>query len=359
MLLIFGIILAVILIGTGGFFAFITHQINQIPKMTFKDMLSYTTKNNDKALITVGIIQNGEARYTLYGKDGAILPQTEHIYEIGSISKTFTASLLFKAIDEGKIRLDDTIDKYLDLPAKDYYPPIKRLITHTSGYKKHYLEKPMVSNFFAGKNSFYRVPTEMLIERIGKIDLKDRDYKFVYSNFGISVVGAVLSKVYETDYATLINEYVQRDLDLNQTRIANGPGDLNDYWTWAENDAYMPAGALLSTIGDMMKYAQNHMQRLPSYLSDTHRILAEINATPANYMKMNIHMDSIGAAWVMDATNSIVWHNGGTSNFNTYLGFDVDKQIAVVVLSNLSPDYRIPATVMGIKLLTHMQTEKQ
>ena len=85
---------------------------------------------------------------------GIVLPQEEHIYEIGSITKTFTSSLLSKAISEGKVSLDDSIDTYLDLQKKDYYPTIQRLVTHTSGYKGYYLEKPMVSNFLHKENDF-------------------------------------------------------------------------------------------------------------------------------------------------------------------------------------------------------------
>ena len=351
------IIIAVIAVGIGGFFAFTSYQINQIPKMTFEDMLTYTTKNNENAIIAVGIIQNGEASYTLYGENGTTLSQTEHVYEIGSLTKTFTVSLLFKATSEGKVNLDDNIDQYLDLPEKDYYPTIRRLITHTSGYKGYYFETQMISNFFHGRSDFYGISKEQMIERIGKIDLEDRDYDFNYSNFGIAVVGAVLSEIYEEDYATIINDYITEELGLNNTKISDGSGDLGNYWDWSKNDAYMPAGALTSTIEDMLKYAQLQMNEMPEYLSDTHEVLAEVNATSGSNAKMNIHMDSIGAAWIIDTGNNIIWHNGGTDDYNCYLGFDLNKQIAVVVLSNLSPNYRIPATVMGVELLTDLQKE--
>jgi CubicO group peptidase (beta-lactamase class C family) len=338
-----------------AFFAFIAYQVNQIPKMTFEDTLTYTTKNNEKAVIAVGIIQNRESSYMIYGKDGVVLPPAEHVFEIGSITKTFTASLLFKAIDEGKMDLDDSIDKYLDLPEKDYYPTIKRLITHTSGYKSHYFETQMVSNFFHGRNDFYGISRTQLIDRIGKVDLKNRDYGFRYSNFGIAVVGAILSEVYGEGCASLLNEYIAAELGLNDTKVSDSSGDLGHYWDWEENDAYMPAGALSSTIEDMLIYAQRQMDEMPEYLSGTHKTLANINATSRSNAKMNIHMDSAGAAWLMDASNHITWHNGGTGNYNSYLGFDLDNQVAVVVLANLSPNYRIPATVMGVKLLTELQ----
>ena len=66
-------------------------------------------------------------------------------------------------------------------------------------------------------------------------------------------------------------------------------------------------------------------------------------------------MNGIGMAWIVDNQNDIVWHNGGTSYYNSYLGFDTKTGVAVVVLSNLAPSYRIPATVLGVKLLNEMR----
>jgi CubicO group peptidase (beta-lactamase class C family) len=70
---------------------------------------------------------------------------------------------------------------------------------------------------------------------------------------------------------------------------------------------------------------------------------------------MGINMDEIGAGWIIDRENDIIWHNGGTGDYNSYIGFDKENQIGVVILSNLPPNYRIPATIMGIKMLTSLQ----
>jgi CubicO group peptidase (beta-lactamase class C family) len=60
-------------------------------------------------------------------------------------------------------------------------------------------------------------------------------------------------------------------------------------------------------------------------------------------------------AWIIDNESNIIWHNGGTDDYNSYLGFDPESGTAVVVLSNLSPDYRIPATVLGVKALNEVR----
>lgn len=352
------VILILFLITAIGFcvlYFYGLYKMNQLSEMTFQEMLAYTTKDNQEAVITVGVIKNGEMSFEVYGENGIVLPQEEHIYEIGSITKTFTSSLLCKAIREGKVSLDDSIDTYLDLKEKDYYPTIRRLVTHTSGYKGYYFEKPMVSNFLHRENDFNGISKEMLLERLEKIKLVDTDYTFRYSNFGIATIGVVLEHIYYKDFTMLMNDYVSDDVGLTTTRILNGSGDLNNYWKWSESDAYLPAGAILSNITDMMQYAQKQMSEKPDYLSIAHERIAEVNASTVTNKKMGIQIDSVGIGWMIDREHNIIWHNGGTGNFNSYIGFDKENKIGVVILSNLPPSYKIPATVMGIEILTSLQ----
>ena len=77
-------------------------------------------------------------------------------YEIGSATKTFTAMLISRAVEEGKINLDDNISNYLELENR-YYPTIKRIITHTSGFKPYYLSFQKIKNYFSGGNDFYNI----------------------------------------------------------------------------------------------------------------------------------------------------------------------------------------------------------
>jgi CubicO group peptidase (beta-lactamase class C family) len=345
----------VIVLGLGSYYIYGQHQINQLQTMTFEQMLGYTTKNNSDAIITVGMIQNGEMTYKVYGENGKTLPHEEHLYEIGSITKTFTASLLCKSVSEERVSFDDSIDEYLMLDEQDDYPTIRKLVTHTAGYKEFYFESPMVSNFFGGQNSFKGISDKMLIKRIEKVKLDAADYPFSYSNFGYAALGAVLEGIYDKDYTLLMNEYILDELKLENTRISDGSGDLEGYWQWQKSDAYIPAGALISDITDMIQYTKLHMAGDVDYLNIAHEALAEVNSSSESYEKMGIYINAVGAGWMIDNENGIVWHNGATSNFNSYIGFDKETQTEVVILSNLPPDYRIPATVMGVELLNSLQ----
>ncbi|MCK9223308.1 MAG: serine hydrolase [Limnochordia bacterium] len=86
-------------------------------------------------------------------------------------------------------------------------------------------------------------------------------------------------------------------------------------------------------------------------------MIADVNATTKSLQAMGIRMDAVGIGWMIDEKNGLIWHNGGTSVFNSYLAFDKRRRIGVVILSNLPPGYRIPATVMGSKLIRVLQEE--
>ena len=135
-------------------------------------------------------------------------------------------NLVNKAIKEEKVNIDCTIDNYLALPEGNEYPTIKELLTHTSGYEGYYLESPIVSNFFKGRNDFYGITKEMVLSKAGNLSMDKAGYDFVYSNYGYAVLGLVLETVYETEYTSLLNDFAQNELGLTATQISDKSGDL-------------------------------------------------------------------------------------------------------------------------------------
>lgn len=328
-------------------------QMAKVPELTFREALEYTTQGKKDAVITVGIIKDGQASWTVYGENGQELPGQLHTYEIGSLTKTFTAALINKAIREGKADLNATVDAYLPMPEGKHYPTIMELLTHTSGYKGYYFEIPMMGNFFRGRNSFCGVSREMVLNKAKDLDMNRDHYGFKYSNYGYAVLGLVLESIYGADYTTLVNDFLHSDLGLSATKISDQSGNLGNLWTWEANDGYLSAGALTSDIADMLTYTQMQLDE-DSPFAECHESLKTINASKDSYLMMGIHMDEIGMAWIIDNENGFIWHNGGTGHYNSYLGFCPKTNTAVVVLSNLSPNDRIPATVLGIKRLQEL-----
>lgn len=348
------IVLGVLVFAFCGFLLITNYRLGKIPAMTFQDTLEYVTKKDSKTIITVGIIKNGEVSYKVYGENAKELPAELYVYEIGSLTKTFTAALINKAVKEGKINIDDSIAKYLSLPSNKKYPTIKELLTHTSGYKSHYFERSMIKNFFKGRNDFYGVSKDSVLKKVCKISLKQDDYKFNYSNFGFAVLGLVIENVYNCDYVTLLNDFAQKELGLSSTKISDKSGNLGNYWDWDKNDAHLPAGAITSNIEDMLLYAKMQLEE-KSLFDDCHKSLKKVDGSNKMSKSIGINIDEIGMSWIIDTENNLVWHNGGTGHYNSYLGFNKKTGNGVVVLANYPPSMsKIPATVIGIKLLKEL-----
>ncbi len=351
-----GIIL-IFIVGLIGFVVYISIQMNKLRGMTFEESFAYTLKDNKNAVVTIGIYKNGESSYEVYGKDGQKLEKEPHVYEIGSLTKTMTAALIARAINEGRISLKARIDEYLDLPKDRIYPTIHQLLTHTSGYKSYYYELPMMGNFFMGRNSFFGIKDSMVLYKLSSKKVSGKKERFEYSNFGYTVLGLVLESVYSKEYTDLLNNYLNKDLGLAGTQVSEGKGDLKNYWNWQVGDAYIPAGGVISNIEDMLSYLKMQINEVGEF-SQCHKVLEKIDTVNAQHQKMGIHTDEIGMAWILDTYNGFVWHNGGTGGFQSYLAFHPQSKTGIVILSNLSPKVRIPATVYGVKLLQELVSSK-
>lgn len=148
-----------------------------------------------------------------------------------------------------------------------------------------------------------------------------------------------------------MNNYISSELGLSNTKVAAQSGNLSKYWKWDNDDGYIPAGSIISNIKDMASYLNMYMSGAQDYNEMTCAKIKEINANNAVYEKMNIRMDSVGMTWMIDEQNNIIWHNGATSDYNSYIGFSKDKNKGVVILSNLTANDKISMTVIGAKLL--------
>lgn len=356
---------AVILSAAGGVrYGMKTHaerkQMIRADAMSFEELRKEALDGKEDARVTVGVIKDGQMTYEVYGSGGEALEQTEYVYEIGSITKTMTAALIARAAEEEKLLLTDTIDKYLELPAGKVYPTIESLLTHTSGLDEEYFEWSMLPYLIhPEKNPFRGLTGETILEEYQSTKLKEgKEYEFNYSNYGFALLGLVIEEVYGTDYTSLLNEYLKEDLGLQDTHVSVGDADFEGNWVWETDDAYIPAGAVVSDITDMLLYAEEQLGE-NSTLNMCHQTLKTIQASNKWDRMRGICVDEIGMSWMIDTENGIIWHNGGTGKHTSYLGFCPEKHTAVVVLSNLSLEEEIQTTTIGFKKLMEVSYEKE
>ena len=308
------------------------------------NVLKKMCKGKTHIRLTVGTLINGEKKIKVFGENGE-LPNENYTYEIGSITKTFTTSLLAKSISEGKMSLDDPLSKYIDGLGEGYYPTLARLATHTSGYG--YLPatawegiKMLILPPLSGSRNGGILPDCLQIDetRMKALVLsnkkEDKAYKWAYSNFGMGLLGYVLGKAWGKGYHETMNDFLMQDLEMPNSYTSSKSGKLlsgfnkknQDVGNWnMEKTMMASAGDIRSTAEDMLTYAHKHMNDILPYLAMTHKKRTTVSKGGAG----------CGLGWVLfGEADEIIAHNGGTGAFDSLLMIDKNKKTAYVVLSN-------------------------
>jgi len=294
--------------------------------------------------IVVGVYHQGRRFFAGYGKtdlEGGRLPDEKTIFEIGSLTKVFTTLALARAVTDQGLRLAT--------PVKDLLPPAAKvprfgtreitlldLATHYSGLPRipenfrpadpmdpyqDYTRRELYA-FLAG----YRLP-------------RTPGAAYEYSNLGAGLLGHALSLKSGKSYEQLILTGICRPLGLTDTsfvvphrdlpRFAPGYGpDLNRVPHW-QFDVLAPAGALRSTAADLLKFAVANMKASGAW----GRAMTQTQ-TPRFPTSMPEMRTGLGWLVIPKGQYNIVWHNGGTYGFSSFLAFSREKGTAVVVLRN-------------------------
>ena len=168
------------------------------------NLIRKTSKGKKFLKLNIGVMIGSQTIMKTFGENGEV-EYENNVYEIGSITKTFTASLLAKYVYENKVQMNDSISKFIhELDSDRYYPSLKRLCTHTSGYTEYqirgwYSIKFLVDTLFKRYKMIRENPLFMdfntMLKDIQKNQMKNKDYKGNYSNFGMGVLGFVLGTV--------------------------------------------------------------------------------------------------------------------------------------------------------------------
>ena len=293
--------------------------------------------------VSIGILVNGKTYYYGYGetaKGNSQLPNEHSIYEIGSISKTFTATLLADAVEKGKVKLDDPVSKYFpdsipDLEYQGQPVTLKTLSNHSSGIPR------MPKNFHPSDNTNpYKDYSDQDLFSFYKTFKLDRKpgAQYEYSNLAAATLGVILEKIYKKPYQDLVVEIICDPLGMNETRefirkndsirFVKGyteEGKYNSPWDF---DAMAPAGAIRSTVSDMLLYANAQLGKGPAALEK------DIRLTHEKTFSNGAVNTALAWHYIKPGKDEVIFHNGGTGGFRTYLAVNLEKKFAAVVLSN-------------------------
>ena len=293
--------------------------------------------------IVVGVIDaDGHQRIVAYGDPGPGQPPLDGntVFEIGSISKVFTSTVLAELVQEGKVRLEDPAQKYL--PATVHLPTrngkeitLGNLAMQNSGLPR------MPSNFKPADpaNPYADYTVQQMYDFVSSYQLtRDPGAAFEYSNLGVGLLGHILSRVSGMSYEDMERQRVWQPLGMTNTAITFTPwmkahlalghdaqGKVTANW---DIPTLAGAGAIRSTTNDMLKFVDANLHPERGALQ---RAMAFAHAPRAAAGNMDI-----GLNWLIlhAGTDTIIWHNGGTGGYRTFIGIDPPQKTGVVVMTN-------------------------
>ncbi|QCW99175.1 beta-lactamase family protein [Aggregatimonas sangjinii] len=291
--------------------------------------------------IAIALIKNGETRfYGIHRKNDSIFSIDNHekVFEIGSISKVFTSTMLAQFVLEDKVKLTDAINDYLPISFKDdQRVTFQSLANHTSGLPR--LPTNLVLDFIHRNNPYAEYDEIKL-----KTYLKDTmnlaegiaPGQFEYSNLGAGLLGYTLSQIEKTDYQTLLqnritNKYGMEHTTADRSEVGallvpgrNG-GTIVPNWDLA---ILVGAGGIVSSTEDLTKFA----------LAQFDSANAEMVLTRTKTADMK-EDTGVGLGWFIyktDTGQTLHTHDGGTGGYTASMIIDCENKNGVIVLSNVS-----------------------
>lgn len=308
-----------------------------------KENIIARVNNEVNTGIVVGVITSRGTSFFSYGVKSLETnePVDEHtVFEIGSITKTFTCILLASEVVNGELNLDDPIQNLLPegvtAPTRNGESiKLVHLANHTSAL-------PRVPNNFVRtnrENPYADLTEQQVYEFVNNCELPyDIGTKFLYSNLGMGLLGNILAAKNNTTYEELMLRKIVEPIGLEDTRITLTPdmgkrfakghntGVEVDYYTLP---AIAGAGAIRSTAVDMLKYLAANMGIKKTDLYPAMELSHKSTGIKEGEM-------TAGLGWItsMVEGEEIIWHDGGTGGFMSFIGFTKDRKKGVVVLTN-------------------------
>ncbi len=286
--------------------------------------------------------------------------RNEHaIFEVGSITKLFTSSLLAQFVLDERINLDDPIQAQLGFSLKNNANiTYKELATHTSGLPSIPFAL-LLRIFFGSKKNPYRDYDEntLLDDLKNNINLKKKGV-LRYSNLGAGLLGYTLAKMAGKSYEDLLQQQLFTPLDMSNTttnrkliqdRLVLGldkKGKVTNNW---DLNVLAGAGAVLSSTHDLSKFLIANIKNEFDYLRFQRQCV---------YHK---DKNSMGLGWFIlknhiPNSDEVYFHNGGTGGYRSSMVLNMEKGQAIVILSNISALYMFKSTKvdnLAFSLLEH------
>jgi len=308
------------------------------------DTLQQRIDAGEYPVLVIAVVDGDRSAVYSYGKleHGQSL-DGDTVFEIGSITKTFTATLLAQEVTTGKLQLDQPVASLLPgftVPSRDGKTvSLGNLAMQNSGL-------PRLPTDFRPPNAmdpYADYGPGQLKSFLASYSLpRDPGASYQYSNLGVGLLGYALSVHAGMSYEQLLQRQLLEPLGMHRSTTVqtdavhagmapghDATGKPMGNWHF---DALAGAGALVSSGNDMLRYLKANMGRLPSTLYPAMQFAQTSRADGPSMA------ERIGLVWMThhDASGDVIEHGGMTGGYASYLGFTADRQHGVVVLTNVA-----------------------
>lgn len=272
-------------------------------------------------------------------KDSHTKNSTDTCFRIASLTKQFTAVAVMQLVEEGKLSLDDTIDKYFSSYKYGKKITVKNLLTMTAGIKD-YINKDGDTNTYAYNESQieYKVSAENSAKKNKKAVMDwildqelnfEPDEKYMYSNSAYFLLGDIIEQVSKTSYEKYIKENILKPSGMMNTgfestdKLAVGYQDIYDNaWTLYPGVGYSATG-LISNVPDLLKWVDALC---------TNKLISE-----KSFKEMTTpYKGNYGYGFVVSKDSNMISHTGKIDKYNAALAFTKDENQIYIALSNYS-----------------------
>ncbi|WP_291724274.1 serine hydrolase domain-containing protein [Bernardetia sp.] len=324
-------------------------DLSEIIEPVAKEMIEKPLINST----SIAIFYDGKEYIGHYGeieKGKNNKPNNETIYEIGSLSKVITGTLVAKAVLEGKIDVEDSVNKYLDkkytnLSYQNQPVKIKHLLTHTSTLPNMLpLELNPVLDDFVN----YDTPSKIhqVLENYDKNSfLKDLDSikvtsqlgeKYSYSSAGVELMAHLLEQVYKKDYEQLLTEFLSTEIGMNNTKVNVDAKDIVVGYHVDNPNITLPmgklpwgaAGNIKSTVPDMLGFIKYQLKN-DKTVQESHRTLFKADSTNelAYFWEIDLSDKELGKYYL---------HHGGVPRSQCYIFIVPKHNLGAFIITNQS-----------------------
>lgn len=314
--------------------------------------------------VAIGVFKDGRSFVKGYGqtsREGGHATGADTVFEIGSLTKLFTASALQQMCDAGRLTLDTTLaavlgEERLDPAVRNI--TLRQLANHRSGLPAF---PPDYLKWADGTDNISRDFTVSdMYAFLAKPGVELHPGKFCYSNFGAGLLGHVLELTSGQRYEELLRELLLQPLGMTSTFVTwpdiTPAGTAQGYGMGKTPAAPLDwSGGSLNGAGSLKSSAADVLRLLCAFVQDP-----PIGAAASLQRTLPTPSQEAAIGWMTSTSfdrflgnQDIAWHNGMTPGFASYVAVDPRRKSAIVLLVNRAVDVTIPGTM----LMRHVRTQ--